>query len=132
MIRELKEPDDYFRIGTPYPSKALEGKILTISKTKVIIEDDITTNSKPLSYKVMGHAKAYDYILQMTGSENLHRLFYGDTNVETEGKYRIHQVFITGTEYLPPILEEIEELMWDFIYTAREKNWHASGRICDP
>ncbi|MDR2610499.1 MAG: helix-turn-helix domain-containing protein, partial [Clostridiales Family XIII bacterium] len=62
---EIKELDDYFRIGLTYTSNALEGNTLTISETKVIIEDGITVGGKPLKdcYEATGHAKAYDFML---------------------------------------------------------------------
>ena len=59
---EVKELDDYFRIGTTYTSNALEGNSLTLSETKVLIEDGITIGGKPIRdcYEATGHAKAYD------------------------------------------------------------------------
>ena len=35
---EVKELDDYFRIGTTYSSNAIEGNTLTITETKVLLE----------------------------------------------------------------------------------------------
>ena len=39
MLEQLR---DYYRIGLTYASNALEGNTLTISETKVVLEDGIT------------------------------------------------------------------------------------------
>lgn len=41
----------------------------------------------------------------------LHALFYGGIDPEHAGRYREGQVFITGTEYVPPTAEEVPGLM---------------------
>ncbi|MDR1320690.1 MAG: Fic family protein [Gracilibacteraceae bacterium] len=131
---EVKELDDYFRVGLTYTSNALEGNTLTISETKVIIEDGITVGGKPLKdcYEATGHAKAYDFMLSAARAENLvfseemiltlHRLFYSGLDVENAGRYRTHQVFITGTEYLPPEAPEIPTLMRKFVAELNDKS----------
>ena len=107
---ELKELDAYFRIGITYSSNALEGNSLTLSETKVLLEDGITVGGKPIRdcYEATGHAKAYDYMLALARSGDLqisedvilrlHQLFYGGIDEERAGRYRTGQVFITGTE----------------------------------
>jgi len=131
---EVKELDNYFRIGLTYTSNALEGNTLTISETKVIIEDGITVGGKPLKdcYEATGHAKAYDFMLSAARAENLvfsedmiltlHRLFYSSLDTENAGKYRTYQVFITGTEYLPPEASEVPALMETFISELNDKS----------
>ena len=39
---EVKALDDYFRIGLTYSSNAIEGNTLTITETKVLLEDGLT------------------------------------------------------------------------------------------
>ncbi|MCL2352674.1 MAG: Fic family protein [Firmicutes bacterium] len=124
---EVRELDAYFRIGMTYSSNALEGNTLTLTETKVLLEDGLTAGGKPLRdcYEAVGHAKAYDYMLEAARSErlefseglilNLHRLFYQGIEPEKAGVYRDHQVFITGTEYVPPTAAEVPELMADFV-----------------
>jgi Fic family protein len=124
---EIKELDAYFRIGTTYSSNALEGNTLTLTETKVLLEDGLTTGDKPLRdcYEAVGHAKAYDFMLEVARSERLdftgdmilglHRLFYQGIEPEKAGVYRDHQVFITGTEYVPPTSAKVPELMTDFL-----------------
>lgn len=115
---EVKELDAYFRIGMTYTSNALEGNSLTLSETKVLLEDGITVGGKPIRdcYEATGHARAYDYMLETARGGplqfreedilRLHALFYGGIDPEHAGRYREGQVFITGTEYVPPTAEE--------------------------
>ncbi|MDR1604701.1 MAG: Fic family protein [Gracilibacteraceae bacterium] len=131
---EIKELDNYFRIGLTYSSNALEGNTLTISETKIILEYGITVGGKPLKdyYEVTGHAKAYDFMLGMARAENLifseeivlslHKLFYNSIDMESAGKYRTYQVFITGTEYLPPTADKVPLLMKEFISELNNKS----------
>ena len=107
---EVKELDAYFRIGMTYTSNALEGNSLTLSETKVLLEDGITVGGKPIRdcYEATGHARAYDYMLETARGGplqfreedilRLHALFYGGIDPEHAGRYREGQVFITGTE----------------------------------
>jgi Fic family protein len=123
---EVKELDAYFRIGTTYSSNALEGNSLTLTETKVLLEDGLTASGKPLRdcYEAVGHAEAYDFMLETARSEPLefseniilciHKLFYRGIDLEKAGVYRDHQVFITGTEYVPPKAADIPGLMMDF------------------
>ena len=37
---EVRELDAYYKIGTTYSSNALEGNSLTLSETKVLLEED--------------------------------------------------------------------------------------------
>lgn len=130
---EIKELDSYFRIGTTYSSNALEGNTLTISETKVILEDGITIGGKPIKdyYEATGHAKAYDYMLEIARSKEfhftedmilrLHKLFYNNLDADNAGVYRNHQVFITGTEYLPPLPDDVPKQMQAFIGEVNSK-----------
>lgn len=130
---EVKELDAYFRIGVTYSSNALEGNSLTLSETKVLLEDGITVGGKPIRdcYEATGHAKAYDYMLALARSNDfqlsedvilrLHHLFYSGIDEEMAGRYRKGQVFITGTEYIPPAAEDVPALMRAFVVDLNEK-----------
>lgn len=129
---EVKELDDYFRIGLTYTSNALEGNTLTISETKVLLEDGITAGGRPIRdcYEATGHAKAYDYMLQVARGEamqfsaafilRLHQLFYQAIDDAHAGVYRDHQVFISGTDYIPPAPNEVPGLMAELVKELNE------------
>lgn len=105
----LKSLRDYYRVGLTYSSNALEGNSLTESETKVVIEDGLTIEGKPLRdvYEAVGHARAYDYLHQLATHKTLeekdilelHRLFYQQIDSEQAGKYRTVPVFISGSKY---------------------------------
>lgn len=125
--RELKELDNYFKINLTYSSNAIEGNTLTITETKILLEDGITVGGKPIKdyYEASGHSEAYDYMLKMARNENfeiteeiikkLHYFFYNKLDSEQAGKYREEKVFISGTEYIPPAPEKIDNLMKKFL-----------------
>lgn len=120
---ELKSLDDYFRIGFTYSSNALEGNSLTISETKILLEDGITVGGRPLKdcFEAVGHGAAYDFMLTLARQQNLtitedviqnlHRLFYQKVNADQAGSYRTIQVYISGTQYLPPAPDDVPRLM---------------------
>lgn len=130
---EVKELDAYYRIGMTYSSNALEGNSLTLSETKVLLEDGITVGGKPIRdcYETTGHARAYDHMLTIARSDSLsisenvirrlHYLFYNGIDPEAAGEYRKGQVFITGTAYVPPAAEEVPGCMVTFVTELAEK-----------
>ena len=83
---DFYKPSQNLVNGTTFSSNAIEGNSLTESETKVIIENGLTIEGKPLRdiYEAVGHAKAYDYLYELSHNEpiteeiicNIHRLFY--------------------------------------------------------
>lgn len=132
----LKSLREYYRVGLTYTSNALEGNSLTESETKVVIEDGLTIEGKPLRdhYEAVGHAKAYDYVYQITEKEglaeedilNLHRLFYQQIDAEKAGHYRNVKVYISGSRYAVAAVSKIPTEMQKLVkwYNANEKNLH--------
>ncbi len=130
---EISELDRYYKIGTTYSSNALEGNSLTLTETKILLEDGITVAGKPLKdcYEATGHAKAYDYMLKIARTDNLcfteeticklHNLFYSGIDSEQAGRYRNHRVFITGTKYIPPTPEQVPVQMKKLICELNDK-----------
>ena len=124
---EVKELDAYFRVGMTYSSNALEGNSLTLSETKVLLEDGITVGGKSIRdcYEATGHAKVYDFMLELARSPKfvlteevilrLHYLFYSGVDADRAGTYRTGQVVITGRDYVPPAAEDINGLMLELI-----------------
>ena len=125
--RETKNLEEYFKIGLTYSSNALEGNTLTLSETKVLLEDGITVGGKPIRdyYEATGHGKAYDYMLSLAKDQDkliseerileIHRLIYALVDEENAGVYRKERVFITGTEYVPPAPEKVPTAMRKYI-----------------
>lgn len=113
----LEQLQAYYRIGLTYSSNALEGNTLTISETKVVLEDGLTVGGKPLRdiYEAVGHGAAYDYMftllhqdrISLDNIKELHRLFYHAIDEAEAGQYRGHDVIVTGTDYVFPTPEEL-------------------------
>ncbi len=98
--REAISLDGYFKIGLTYASNAIEGNTLTLSETKILLEDGLTMGGKPIRdyYEATGHGKAYDYMLSLANDRDaflteeqvlrLHKLFYVLMDEENAGVYR--------------------------------------------
>lgn len=122
MNHQIKE---YFRIGLTYSSNALEGNSLTISETKVVIEDGLTIAGKPLKdhYEASGHSDAFDHMYVLTKGKTitqedvkkLHLLFYHRINKKHAGVYRKVQAIITGSLYPLPKPDGLSKMMAKFI-----------------
>ena len=105
----LKSLREFYRVGLTYTSNALEGNSLTETETKVVIENGLTINGRPLHdiYEAVGHAKAYDHIHELVKNKTieeqdaltLHRLFYQQIDPERAGIYRQVPVVISGSRY---------------------------------
>ena len=130
----LKQIRDYYKIGTTWTSNAIEGNTLTESETKILLEDGLTVGGKPLryTYEAIGHGKAYDYMFTLIKSntittENvlmLHKLFYQNIDNENAGKWRKEPIFVSGSDYVFPLPEEIEDKMTElkeWIKNERDK-----------
>jgi Fic family protein len=105
----LKELQKFYRIDLTYSSNALEGNSLSLSETKIILEDGITVGGKPLReiYEAVGHGMAYDHMFSLINKNTLeindiyemHKLFYGQIDAQNAGKLRNHQVYISGSQH---------------------------------
>lgn len=123
--QSLKMLRDYFKIGLTYSSNALEGNSLTESETKVVIEDGITIGGKPLKdhLEAIGHSEAFDFLFEIEKGKAIteedikkfHHFFYYRINEGNAGNYRNIKVFISGTEYVPPIPDKVPALMKKFV-----------------
>ncbi|MDK2902353.1 MAG: hypothetical protein PWQ93_272 [Clostridiales bacterium] len=129
----LNEIKNYYRIGLTWSSNALEGNTLTLSETKILLEDGLTVGGKPLrdTFEALGHAKAYDFMFTLLGSRQIteedaltmHRMFYAEIDAKEAGKYRDRPVFITGSKYEVCQVEQIgEEMAKLFQWAASERN----------
>lgn len=127
---EQKELKDYFAIRLTYSSNALEGNSLTISETKVILEDGLTVGGKPLKdiLEAVGHKRAYDFMYNLTKEKTiaedhikqLHKLFYQGIDETNAGVYRKQRVFISGSEYNVAPYDQIDMLMSAMIEKLNE------------
>ncbi len=132
VLEQLKA---YYRVGLTWSSNALEGNTLTISETKVLLEDGLTVGGKPLrdTFEALGHARAYDFMFSLLGRRTItesdiltmHKLFYSGINTADAGVYRRKSVFITGSEYSVTKAERIPEEMSALIqWINKERDYY--------
>lgn len=134
MLKQLK---DYYRIGLTWSSNAIEGNTLTISETKVVLEEGLTIGGRPLRdfYETVGHGQAYDFMFTLIGEQRItvedlktmHRLFYKNIDEANAGTWRKENVIVSGTDYVFPKPQEIEGEMRKlekWVKTER-KNYHS-------
>ncbi len=121
----LNQIKAYFKISFTYSSNALEGNTLSMSETKIIIEDGITIGGKLMRehLEVLGQANAYDLLFEIVQKEQkltepvileLHRILYSSIDEKSAGQYRHCNVLITGSEFELPKYNEIPNLMKSF------------------
>lgn len=117
----LRELRDYYKIGLTWSSNAIEGNTLTISETKVVLEDGLTVGGHPLRelYETTGHAAAYEFMFSLAGKRQIrvadiremHRLFYQQIDAAHAGIWRDRPVIVTGSSYVFPAPGAIETEM---------------------
>lgn len=132
----LKQLQDYYRIGLTWSSNALEGNTLTISETKVLLEDGLTVGGKPLrdALEAVGHADAYDFMFTLLRKREIteqdilmmHHLFYRSIDEKKAGRYRDIEVFITGSAHSVCKVDLIQEEMTGLIswMNSERGNYH--------
>ena len=114
----LKQLRDYYRIGLTWSSNAIEGNTLTISETKVVLEEGLTVGGRPLRdfYETVGHGEAYDFMFSLMQQKDideniikeLHRLFYRHIDEAEAGRWRRQNILVSGTDYAFPSPDAIE------------------------
>ncbi|MGC4019390.1 MAG: Fic family protein [Muricomes sp.] len=89
----------------------------------MLLEDGISIGGRPIKdcFEAVGHGDAYDFMVELARQQdmnlteeivkNLHWLFYQKVDAEKAGRYRTVQAYISGTEYVPPVPEEVERFM---------------------
>ena len=102
-----------------YDSTAIEGNTLTLQETAQLLFEKITPSAKSLREinEVLNHKKAFDYFLKYQEDITkdficeLHKLVVENTlkpELKSQtGKYRNVQVYIRGTNWLPPKPKEV-------------------------
>jgi len=134
-LQEKKNADSAFSIEFTHDSTAIEGNTLTLSETKVLLEDGILPDGgKKLreAYEVINHAKAFEYIKERVEKrlptdeasvKEIHRIV-SDRILDqfAQGEYRHHNVRITGSRAIPPRFEKIDREMDRFFKDLQQKS----------
>ena len=110
-----------------YTSNNIEGNTLTRKETRLVIEEDITSSSKPFVHyqEAVNHAKAFDYIIDMLKSrekvtENtvleIHKRLLSGIDDYNAGFYRNCPVRISGSRVVLPNPMKVPDLMKDLFH----------------
>lgn len=120
-----KEMYKWLKTELAYTSNAIEGNTLTRKETELVIDDGITSTSKPLQHYIeaVNHAKAFEKIIAFLGENNdinekfmlnLHKIILTGLDDYNAGFYRNCRVRISGSTVLMPNPLKIPDLMTDF------------------
>ena len=109
-----------------YTSNNIEGNTLTRKETRLVIEEDITSSSKPFVHyqEAVNHAKAFDYIIDILKSKtainenvvlNIHKKLLSGIDDYNAGFYRNCPVRISGSRVILPNSVKVPDLMKEFL-----------------
>jgi len=127
FILENKEYLQDLITRSTYHSNAIEGSTLTYAETYAILYNDnsfkIEGKEPREIYEAINHKKALELVFKnLQNNEELNEKFIKQLNEtinrdikDTEG-YRTVQVFIQGSEHIPPEPEKVPNLMMYYIY----------------
>ena len=115
-----------FSIELAYNSNAIEGNTLTLSETRLVIEEGITIKGKPLRehFEAINHQKAFDFLEGLVKSKTpvtehvikgIHKIITSGIDDAYAGKYRDVNVRILGAVKSPSRFEKVPEMMKEFV-----------------
>ena len=104
-----------------YNSNGIEGNTLTLKETKVVLEG-ITIGGKSVKehLEAINHENAIEYLEGLTKDKSeisewnikeLHQLVLKGIDDDNAGRYRNHNVIISGAKHRPPEYIKVPELM---------------------
>lgn len=123
-----------------YHSNAIEGSTLTYAETYAILYNDnsfkITGKEPREIYEAINHKKALELVFQnLKEKKEFDERFIKELNEtinkdikETQG-YRKVQVFIRGSEHIPPEPEKIPNLMNYYVYNYKNDEQNIFNKI---
>ncbi len=131
FLFENKEYIEDFVTRSTYHSNAIEGSTLTYAETYAILYNDnsfkIEGKEPREIYEAINHKKALELVLQsIENKEDFDERIIKKINetinkdIKDTAGYRTVQVFIRGSEHIPPSPEKIPNLMNYFIYNYNQ------------
>ena len=108
-----------------YTSNAIEGNTLTRKETELVIDNGITSTSKPLRdyIEAVNHAKAFEQIINFLEQDtnineffmlNIHKIILTGLDNDNAGFYRNCRVRISGSTVIMPNPIKVPDLMSEF------------------
>ena len=120
-----KQFEKWLKTELAYTSNAIEGNTLTRKETQLVIEENLTSSSKPLKnyIEAVNHAKAFNKILEIIENNNkigekeildIHKTILIGLDDLNAGFYRDCRVRISGSNAILPNPLKVPELMTNF------------------
>jgi len=127
----VRKLGDELRLLHTYHSNAIEGNTLTLQETKLVLEEGITIGGKSVRehLEATNLAEAYDLTesiakekreIDHTTMQQIHEVVVRGIKVDA-GKYRIHNVRISGATKTPPDFSKVTRMMDDLIAMLKDK-----------
>ncbi|MBY7142135.1 Fic family protein [Virgibacillus sp. NKC19-3] len=118
-----------------YHSNSIEGSTLTLSETKVVLEDGITIGGKSMKehLEAINHKEAILYLedvvqrkemLTARTMKDFHSIILRGIDQEYAGVYRNKNVLIAGAEHIPPDALKVQEKMDELFVWYRNEAQH--------
>lgn len=125
------EFNKWLKTELAYTSNAIEGNTLTRKETQLVIEENLTSSSKPLKnyIEAVNHAKAFCKILELIENNldlderavlDIHRIILIGLDDTNAGFYRNCRVRISGSNTILPNPLKVPELMEEFYKWLKE------------
>lgn len=120
-----KEMIRWLKTELAYTSNAIEGNTLTRKETELVIDNGITSTSKPLRdyIEAVNHAKAFEKIITFLEQDNninenfmlnIHKIILTGLDNDNAGFYRNCRVRISGSTVIMPNPIKVPDLMSEF------------------
>ena len=127
---EREKNMDVFSIRFTYDTQRIEGSTLSLRETANLIERGVSPGNKPIHdiKEAEAHQKIFKKMLFINKdlSQNLlldwHRELLSDTKPDIAGKFRVSEVRISGSRFVPPTNLEVPVLMGEFF------SWYKKNR----
>ena len=119
----IKKLHETLEINYTYNTNAIEGNTLTLQETRLVIREGITIKGKSLSehLEAKNHPQAITYIENMVNNPiteknilELHGILFSGF-CEGAGNYRNGQVYLEGSDHMPPPAFEVPQLIQDLL-----------------
>lgn len=130
----VKRLHEELRLFHTYHSNAIEGNTLTLSETRLVLEEGIAIGGKSLRehLEAVNNAKAFDLIMDIAKEkpaidhviiQQIHEVVMKGI-IEDASKYRTKNVRITGAAKTPPDWSKVIKLMDDLIEEIAKNEKH--------
>lgn len=128
---EIKKKNiEAFVVRFTYDTNRIEGSKLSFKDTNALLELGISPKNKPLRdiKEAEAHRRIFYEMLDSTEELSLgvilrwHKGLFGDTKRGIAGKLRDYSVYISGSEFVPPNPEAVED------YTVKFFRWYSESK----